>query len=145
MLALSNSKLNYYWIPLTKSFNPPSRDHDMKAILAGFGKYYRESCQTNSHGPMKYHYCQTDPLCLSTNCSPKFSDGIKEQGSVESYLRVQYFFYKSQAIKLTLQPSMSRIILDVSNQKEHLQCGVNFVQSKLNSGWHIRMRWRYRI
>ena len=63
----------------------------MKAILAGFGKYYRESCQTNSHGPMKFHYCQTDPLCLSANCSPKFSDGIKEQGSVESYLRVQYF------------------------------------------------------
>ena len=104
----------------------------MKAILAGFGKYYRESCQTNSHGPMKYHYCQTDPLCLSSNCSPKFSDGIKEQGSVESYLGVQYL-YQSQAIKLTLQPLMTRIILDVSNQKGHLQCGVNSVQSKFNS------------
>ena len=27
---------------------------------------------------MKYHYSQTDPLCMSDeNCPPKFSDGLK--------------------------------------------------------------------
>jgi len=47
--------------------------------LAGFGSYYRHSCQTGSTGPMKYHYCKTESSCLtnafsSTNCKPSFSD-----------------------------------------------------------------------
>ena len=54
------------------------RDAGIEASLAGYGEYFRSTCQTDARGPMKYHYCQTDPLCMSDrNCPPKFSDGLK--------------------------------------------------------------------
>ena len=37
---------------------PGLRDTGVEASLAGFGEYFRASCQTDSRGPMKYHYCQ---------------------------------------------------------------------------------------
>ena len=57
---------------------PGLRDAGTEASLAGYGEYFRSTCQTDARGPMKYHYCQTDPLCMSEeNCPPKFSDGLK--------------------------------------------------------------------
>ena len=44
--------------------SPSFNDH-AESKLAGYGKYFRnhwlggEICQTNQHGPMKYHYCES--------------------------------------------------------------------------------------
>ena len=55
------------------------QDTEVQSYLAGYGKYFRSSCQTSSKGPMKYHYCMTDPDCIETkNCPPKFNDGTKD-------------------------------------------------------------------
>ena len=57
---------------------PGLQDAGIEADLAGYGEYFRSTCQTDARGPMKHHYCQTDPLCMSDqNCPPKFSDGLK--------------------------------------------------------------------
>ena len=49
-----------------------------RVSLSGYGKYHRASCQTDRRGPMKFHYCQTDPDCLDTSCRPQFSDGVRD-------------------------------------------------------------------
>ena len=49
-----------------------------RVVLSGYGKYHRADCQTDGRGPMKFHYCQSDPDCVDHNCRPHFSDGIKE-------------------------------------------------------------------
>ena len=58
---------------------PSTKDTEMTAKLAGYGNYFREKCQTDSHGPMKFHYCQTDLNCMTASCPPKFNDGLKER------------------------------------------------------------------
>ena len=62
---------------------PKFEDSNIRVILAGYGKYFRASCQTNSRGPMKQHYCQSDPDCVENNCKPKFSDGLREYKDCE--------------------------------------------------------------
>ena len=57
--------------------DPNFEDINIKAILAGYGKYFRASCQTDTRGPMKHHYCQSDPDCVQNNCKPKFHDGLR--------------------------------------------------------------------
>ena len=58
---------------------PKFQDTEVQSNLAGYGKYFRASCQTTTQGPMKNHYCITDPTCLDIkNCKPKFSDGLKD-------------------------------------------------------------------
>ena len=56
---------------------PDFKDTLMKASLAGYGKYFRRACVTNSKGPMKYHFCQGDSNCFSLNCKPSFSTPLK--------------------------------------------------------------------
>ena len=59
---------------------PQLQDTEVDGQLAGFGNYYRKLCLTDSHGPMKYHYCQGKSLCaFKKNCKPFFFDGIKNQ------------------------------------------------------------------
>jgi len=71
--------------------------HD--SILSGYGRYYRDSgltCQTNRHGPMKYHYCDkengaakgaeackqgpppTPPICKRFLAKHKIPEGVEE-------------------------------------------------------------------
>lgn len=38
---------------------PAFPDSGRKASLAGYGRYYRQSCQTDEYGPSKYHYCNS--------------------------------------------------------------------------------------
>ena len=49
-----------------------------RVVLSGYGKYHRADCQTDGRGPMKFHYCQSDPDCVDHNCKPHFSDGIRD-------------------------------------------------------------------
>lgn len=54
------------------------------ATLAGYGQYTRESCQTDSYGPMKYHYCQ-----MNEDNEIEFQDGqtaAKQTGCVTKQL-----------------------------------------------------------
>ena len=54
------------------------------ATLAGYGQYTRESCQTDSYGPMKYHYCQ-----MNEDNEIEFQDGqtaAKHTGCVTKQL-----------------------------------------------------------
>ena len=57
--------------------SPDTKDTEMKARLAGYGNYFREKCQADSWGPMKFHYSKTDTNCISNSCPPKFNDGLK--------------------------------------------------------------------
>ena len=47
--------------------------------LAGYGAGQRESCLTDSHGPMKFHMCVTPPCMrlLGGTCTPEFTDGLR--------------------------------------------------------------------
>ena len=57
---------------------PKLKDTKITGQLAGYGKYFRGSCLTNSNGPMKYHYCMGEAICdFKNNCEPSFSDGLQ--------------------------------------------------------------------
>lgn len=39
------------------------QDTSIKAIIAGYGKFRRPTCQVGSHGPTKFRYCGVDKEC----------------------------------------------------------------------------------
>ena len=52
---------------------PTFQDSGIKAILAGYGKYVRNNCQTDEYGPSKYHYCAETSICNSEEPHPQNS------------------------------------------------------------------------
>ena len=62
----------------------PSYPDIGKSNLAGYGKYTRNKCITNSYGPMKSHYCSTD--------SDLASNGYKKR---DKKGKLHYHIYRS--------------------------------------------------
>ena len=52
-------------------------DNIQNVQLAGYGKYYREPCQTDELGPSANHYCESNSKC-DTSKNPPISPECKE-------------------------------------------------------------------
>ena len=47
------------------------KDYDRKAIIGGYGRYRRSSCQTDEYGPSKHHLCNSS--CVHESAPPQDS------------------------------------------------------------------------
>merc|ERR1719348_53743 len=70
------------------------------ANLAGYGKYTRETCQTDQFGPSKFHYCDNSNAC--SNSPAPVSEDCKD-------------FFASSDTPNKLPPSLEDVILRVNN------------------------------
>jgi len=85
------------------------QDTLFKTTLVGYGNYQRNLCLTNSQGPMKSHYCKTEPSCDKKNnmdkCQIQFQTHLKDlrlgcspYASPASFSRICHFALKTGAI-----------------------------------------------
>ena len=82
----------------------PGFDNIQNVILAGFGRYYRPTCQTDDLGPMTNHYCTKDTTC-NTSENPPISATCKKFLSENP--EVQKEFSDKNLHKITLKSSGS--------------------------------------
>ena len=76
--------------PAPAKFTPacvpaPSFVDITKSSLAGYGKYTRNKCITNSYGPMKSHYCSTEADLQGNGYKKRDSAGRLSKRRIKGY------------------------------------------------------------